>query len=56
MGAAKIPDDFDWIQLSAEINPKIETFPEKIRRKVMANPFVPIGKHLMAGNDIYIEL
>lgn len=36
-------DEFDWIQLSNDVNENPETFTEKLKRKVAENPFVPIG-------------
>lgn len=40
-----VPDEFDWIQLSDEINPKYETIGQKFARKALENPFVPIGEY-----------
>lgn len=37
-------DQFDWIQLSADLEPEaIEGFTGKIWRKTKENPFVPVG-------------
>lgn len=37
--------EFDWIQLSADLDPsKAESFLAKWQRKFGENPFVPIGK------------
>lgn len=49
----KTPDSseqFDWIQLSNEVQGiKHEGFADKFTRKVMENPFVPIGKNYFNG-------
>lgn len=38
--------EFDWIQLSAELDPfGNESFLGKCKRKFGQNPFVPVGKY-----------
>lgn len=50
--------EFDWIQLSKDLNPvKEETFLGKWKRKFGDNPFVPVGKQLRRNSfDLQISL
>lgn len=43
-------EQFDWIQLSNDVQgTKHEGFSDKFIRKVMENPFVPLGKRYLNG-------
>lgn len=36
--------EFDWIKLSAEIQPDEDGFMQKTAKKFKENPFVPLGE------------
>lgn len=42
--------ELDWIQIKKDFH--VETFPEKLKRKVSENPFVPFGRSFF----IYVTL
>lgn len=48
----KANDEFDWIQLSTDLTIPNESFVDKLVRKVMENPFVPVG---MIYLSVYIN-